>query len=101
MAKFTFNANPSPVTSTATTKPLKLTNGPVTKPYRPAGTGPDQGPGGIAGPKKPKLGSGERFSALASSLKAKGAENPNALSAWIGREKYGNERFQKLALKGR
>lgn len=51
--------------------------------------------------KKPELGSGERFSALAKSLKAKGAEDPNALSAWIGRKKLGKEKFQKLAAAGR
>lgn len=50
---------------------------------------------------KPKLGSGKRFANLASKLKKKGAENPKALAAWIGRKKYGKEKFQKLAIKGK
>lgn len=50
---------------------------------------------------RPKLGSGKRFAALAESLKKKGAKDPEALSAWIGREKYGKEKFQNLAARGR
>jgi hypothetical protein len=50
---------------------------------------------------KPKLGTGARFKALKKKLAAKGAINPAALAAWIGRKKYGEERFQKLAAKGR
>ena len=49
--------------------------------------------------RKPKLGSGARFKKLARSLK--GARNPKALAAWIGRKKYGKKKFQKLAAKGR
>lgn len=48
-----------------------------------------------------KPGSGKRFKALSKALEAKGAETPEALAAWIGRQKYGKERFQKMAAKGR
>jgi hypothetical protein len=51
--------------------------------------------------KKPKLGSGKRFKQLTSKLAKKGATNPKALAAWIGRKKYGKERFQKLSAKGK
>lgn len=51
--------------------------------------------------KKPKLGTGERFKALTGELAAKGAENPKALAAWIGRKKYGKGRMSKMASKGR
>jgi len=50
---------------------------------------------------KPKLGSGERFKSLATDLAKKGAKDPAALAAWIGRKKYGKEKFQQLAAKGR
>jgi hypothetical protein len=50
--------------------------------------------------KKPKLGTGKRFAALTKSLAAKGAEDPGALAAYIGREKFGKKKFQKLAAKG-
>jgi len=49
--------------------------------------------------RKPKLGSGARFKKLTKSLK--GARNPKALAAYIGRKKYGKKKFQKLAAKGR
>lgn len=45
--------------------------------------------------KKPKLGSGARFKAL-----AKKVGSP-ALAAWIGRKKYGKKKFAKLSAKGR
>lgn len=45
--------------------------------------------------RKPKLGTGQRFRNLTRKTKSKG------LSAWIGREKYGQARFQKMAAKGR
>lgn len=48
-----------------------------------------------------ELGGGGKFSALAKSLAAKGAKDPKALAAWIGRKKYGKEKFQRLAAKGR
>lgn len=42
----------------------------------------------------PRLGSGERFRALA-------ARTSPALAAFIGRKKYGAKRFAALALAGR
>lgn len=39
------------------------------------------------------------FSALTKALAAKGAKNPPALAAWIGRKKYGKEKFQAAAAK--
>lgn len=51
--------------------------------------------------RKPKLGSGKRFKQLKSKLAKKGASNPGALAAFIGRKKYGKKRFQKLAARGR
>lgn len=45
--------------------------------------------------RKPKLGSGKRFSNL-----TKKGMSP-ALGAWIGRKKYGKAKFQSLAAKGR
>ena len=47
--------------------------------------------------KKPKLGSGIRFKQLTSKLKKKGAKDPKALAAWIGRKKYGPKKFNKLS----
>ncbi len=44
-----------------------------------------------------KLGSGARFKKLSASLAAKGAHDPGALAAWIGRRKYGKKAFTKLA----
>ena len=52
-------------------------------------------------PRKPKLGTGERFSNLKKSLARKGVRDPGALAASIGRKKYGTKRFGKLAAKGR
>ena len=46
---------------------------------------------------KAKLGSGKRFKALTKKLK--GAKNPKALAASIGRKKYGVKKFAKLAKK--
>jgi hypothetical protein len=52
--------------------------------------------------KKPPLGSGERFRALVSSIKARGGvRDPAAVAASIGRRKYGTERFQELAARSR
>lgn len=51
--------------------------------------------------RKPKLGTGQRFRQLVGQLKRKGVENPAALAAWIGRKKYGKQRFQQLATAGR
>lgn len=50
---------------------------------------------------KPKLGSGERFKQLKSKLSSKGASNPAALAAWIGRKKYGAKKMAKLSAGGR
>lgn len=51
--------------------------------------------------KKPKLGSGARFAALKKKLDAKGAKDPAALAAFIGRQKYGAKKFNSLSHKGR
>lgn len=51
--------------------------------------------------RKAKLGTGARFESLTEKLGAKGAKNPRALAAWIGRKKFGKKRFQQLAAKGR
>lgn len=51
--------------------------------------------------KKPKLGTGKRFAKLESQLQAKGAKNPAALAAWIGRKNLGKTKFQKLSTAGR
>lgn len=51
--------------------------------------------------KLPPLGSGKRFANLEHSLSAKGAHNPGALAAWIGRKKYGNAKFSKLSQGGK
>ena len=45
--------------------------------------------------------SGARFKKLVIKLKRKGASNPSALAAWIGRRKYGKQGFDRLAVKGR
>ena len=39
----------------------------------------------------------EGFKKLSGELAAKGAKNPGGLAAWIGRRKYGKEKFQKAA----
>src|SRR5260221_4760352 len=49
----------------------------------------------------PKLGTGKRFAKLKSSLAAKGAHDPGALAAYIGRRKFGKAKFGKLAAKAR
>jgi hypothetical protein len=40
---------------------------------------------------------GERFKALSGALAARGASNPDALAAWIGRRKYGKKGMAALA----
>jgi hypothetical protein len=50
---------------------------------------------------KAKLGSGARFKSLTKKLAKKGATNPKALAAYIGRKKYGNAKMSRLAAKGR
>ena len=42
-----------------------------------------------------------RFAKLKAKLAQKGATNPAALAAWIGRRKYGKERFKAMARRGR
>ena len=37
------------------------------------------------------------FKKLSGELAAKGAKNPGGLAAWIGRKKYGKEKFQAAA----
>lgn len=49
--------------------------------------------------KTPKLGTGKRFAMVAKS--AKGASNPAAVAAAIGRKKYGKAKFQAMAATGR
>ena len=51
--------------------------------------------------KRTKPGTGKRFASMVKVLKAKGAKNPKALAAWIGRKKYGKKRFQSMAAKAR
>jgi len=55
----------------------------------------------VAKGKKPKLGQGGRFAALKKGLAKKGAKNPGALAAWIGRRKYGAKKFAKLGAAGK
>lgn len=50
---------------------------------------------------KAKLGSGERFKKLTTKLRKKGAKDPKALAAHIGRKKYGAPKMKKLAAAGR
>ena len=46
---------------------------------------------------EPNPCSGKRFQALVAKLrKKKGVKDPEALAAWIGRKKYGKERFAKM-----
>lgn len=41
-----------------------------------------------------------KFDKLVGKLEKKGAENPKALAAWIGRKKLGKVKFQKKAAAG-
>lgn len=52
---------------------------------------------------KPKLGSGGRFEQLTNKLEKQGKskESAKAIAASIGRAKYGKEKFQNMAAKGR
>jgi hypothetical protein len=45
-------------------------------------------------------GSGDNFKKLSGTLAARGAHNPDALAAWIGRGKYGRKGMSKLSAKG-
>ena len=51
--------------------------------------------------RKPTLGSGAKFNSLTKKLKKRGAKNPKALAAHIGRKKYGNKRMAEMAAKNR
>jgi hypothetical protein len=51
--------------------------------------------------RKPAIGGGAKFRKLEGQLAARGAKNPAALAAWIGRKKYGAERFDALSASGR
>ena len=51
--------------------------------------------------KKPKLGSGKRFSELKAKLSSQGVRDPGALAASIGRKKYGAKKMAKLSASGR
>lgn len=42
-----------------------------------------------------------RFNKLVKALSKKGAENPEGLAAFIGRKKYGEKKFEKMALSGK
>lgn len=48
-----------------------------------------------------KAGSGKRFAAMEKVAEAKGAKNPAALAAYIGRKKYGAKKMASMAAKGR
>jgi HK97 family phage prohead protease len=61
----------------------------------------DGAPPDTASRAMPKLGTGARFARLKSSLAAKGAKDPGALAAYIGRKKFGKGKFTKLAAKAR
>jgi hypothetical protein len=50
--------------------------------------------------KKARLGSGERFEAVAEAARKSGAKDPEAVAAAVGRKTLGKAKFQKLAAKG-
>jgi hypothetical protein len=50
---------------------------------------------------QPKLGTGARFSALTQALASRGARDPKALAAYIGRKKYGKKKMASLAKGGK
>lgn len=47
------------------------------------------------------IGGGGRFAKLKGQLASKGATNPSALAAYIGRKKYGSKNMAKMAAKGK
>lgn len=55
----------------------------------------------MARKKSMRLGGGGRTQRLTRQLAARGARNPRALAAWIGRRTYGKRRFQEMAARGR
>ena len=52
-------------------------------------------------PRKPRLGTGKRFKAVAASARASGARNPAAVAAAAGRKKWGKAKMAKLSAAGR
>lgn len=48
-----------------------------------------------------KLGGGGRFKTLKAKLAEKGAENPGAMAAAIGRSKFGSKKMASMAKKGK
>jgi hypothetical protein len=50
---------------------------------------------------KAPLGQGGRFAALKQKLSKQGASSPGGLAAYIGRKKYGNKGFARLASRGK
>lgn len=48
----------------------------------------------------PKLGSGARFKKLSATLAARGASDPDALAAYIGRKRYGAAKMGRLSAHG-
>lgn len=46
-------------------------------------------------------GGGGRFKKMKRKMAARGAKNPGALAAYIGRQKYGAKRMAKMAAAGR
>lgn len=50
---------------------------------------------------KAKLGSGARFKAVEKSAEKSGASNPAAVAAEAGMKKYGKEKMEKMAEKGK
>lgn len=51
--------------------------------------------------RKAKLGGGRRFAALRASLAARGARDPAALAAAIGRKKHGAKKMARMSAAGR
>lgn len=47
------------------------------------------------------MGQGGRFAAMKAKFAKKGARNPGALAAFVGRKKYGAKKFASMAAKGR
>lgn len=50
---------------------------------------------------KAKLGSGARFKAVEKSAAKSGAKDPAAVAAAVGRKKFGEDKMEKLSLKGK
>ena len=48
-----------------------------------------------------RLGGGGRFEKIKDQLARKGVQNPEALAAWIGRQKYGTKKMAQMAATGR